>query len=793
MKPLKFLCLLAALAGLCLTASAQQTQTITGTIYDEASKAPLAGVTISVQKSQPAIGTTTDAAGNFHLTGVPIGRQTFKISYMGYEDRMVNDVVVTAGKEVNLNINMQESVKSLKEVTVVAGKAKDKTRTNNDMAQVSARSFNVDETKRYAGALGDPSRMAANFAGVVSGNDARNDIVVRGNSPAGMLWQLEGLNIPNPNHFGSLTSTGGPVSMLNNNNIDKSDFLTSAFPAQYGNALAGVFDIRLRNGNRDKHEFIGQVGFNGFELGAEGPIGKNKQTSYLVNYRYSTLGVFQKLGINFGSGNATPVYQDLNYKIVTNLDKKTKLSLFGIMGNSGIDFLGKDVDTTNTELYNGDPFLNEYSKYGATINGLAIERQLSPRTFTRLTLGYSTTLQQYKADSIDQVNDGHVMPHTDAKFTTAKMSAVWMLMHKFSAKDNLQAGITCDRTGFNLVNKDFDQGAIEDVHINQEGSFGLVQSYAQWKHRFTGSLSAVGGLHFQYLSISSAAAIEPRISFRYAFNTRQAISLGYGLHHQAADVYTYYVQTMTPAGPAHTNEDLGFSRSQHLVLTYDLNISEHMRIKAEAYYQSLDKVPVTQRPSSFSALNTGADFGPSNEDSLVNKGTGYNYGLELTLERFLDHGYYFLVTASLFDSRYKGSDGTERKTAFNTGYVFNVLGGKEFKLGSKGSVLALNLKVSAVGGRNLTPLDLMASQQAGEAKYKDELAFSEKQAAYFRTDFRIAYRKEYRRSTLELALDLQNLTNNKNVFDQSYDRRTGKMVTTYQQGFFPVPTIRYTF
>lgn len=142
------------------------------------------------------------------------------------------------------------------------------------MATVSARSFTVEETSRYAGSLNDPSRMAANYAGVSSTSDARNDIIIRGNSPLGVLWRLNGMEIPNPNHFGSLGTTGGPVSILNNNLLDKSDFLTGAFPAEYGNALAGVFDLQMRSGNNEKTEFLGQVGFNGFELGAEGPIGK---------------------------------------------------------------------------------------------------------------------------------------------------------------------------------------------------------------------------------------------------------------------------------------------------------------------------------------------------------------------------------------------------------------------------------------------------------------------------------------------------------------------------------------
>ncbi|HRJ40110.1 MAG TPA: TonB-dependent receptor, partial [Flavobacteriales bacterium] len=279
----------------------QAQQTIRGQVIDEASKAPLPGVNIVLIGTDPPVGTSTDGNGYFKLQNVPLGRQSLKFSFIGYEDRTLTDLIVTAGKEVVLTVSMTESVEMLETVDVVYDRSADKDQSVNEMTIVGARSFNLEETRKYAGSLGDPSRMAANFAGVVAGNDSRNDIVVRGNSPSGMLWQMEGLNIPNPNHFGALNSTGGPVSMINNNNLDKSDFLTSAFPAQYGNALAGVFDLHLRKGNTEKHEFLGQIGFNGFEFGAEGPMGKKKKSSYLLNYRYSTLGVFQQMGINFGT------------------------------------------------------------------------------------------------------------------------------------------------------------------------------------------------------------------------------------------------------------------------------------------------------------------------------------------------------------------------------------------------------------------------------------------------------------------------------------------------------------
>ncbi|MES2703388.1 MAG: TonB-dependent receptor [Bacteroidota bacterium] len=771
--------------------SAGQVQTINGNIYDEASRAPITGAVITVLGSTPARGGVTDIDGHFRIDSVLVGRQSFRITYLSYEDRLISDVQVTAGKEVNLNVGMQEAVHNMKEVTITYDRSRDKNRTINDMALVSARSFNVDETKRYAGSFGDPSRMAANFAGIVSGNDSRNDIVVRGNSPTGMLWQIEGLNAPNPNHFGTLSSTGGPVSMLNNNNIDKSDFLTGAFPAQYGNALAGVFDIKLRTGNANKAEYVAQVGFNGFEGGAEGPIGKKKQASYLINYRYSTLGVFKTLGLNLGTGSAVPVYQDANYKLTTKAGKSGKLSFFGIMGASKADFLGKDIDTTKPDLYGGDQYKDAKSKFASTINGLSYEHQLSERASTKFIAGYTTTYQHYTGDSISNV-DGTTHADEAADFATGKIALQWIYMHKFSAKDNLQAGLTYENTRFDIMFRTMEPGQPDRVYADQTGNMGLEQGFAQWKHRFSKDFSFIGGVHMQYLDMNGSLAVEPRGGFSYSLNSRNAFSLGYGMHSQAQNVYTYFVQTPTATGVSYTNKELGFTRSQHVVGSYNYNVTPHMRIKAEGYYQHIDKAPVAQRVSPYSALNSGAGFGLDNEDSLVNSGTGTNYGAELTVEHFLTKGFYFLVTASLINSKYKGSDGVERNTAFNSGHVLNALAGKEFAVG-KGGVLGLNVKASSVGGRYLTPIDLAASQAKGSAVYLDNLAYSEKQTDYFRVDFKLSYRKEYRRSTMEFAIDLQNMTNNKNIFSQAYDAKKNRIVNNYQQGFFPVPMFRYTF
>lgn len=796
---LLFLTLLAlTFAGNPIAYGQKTSQTVRGRITDEVTQSPLVGVSIRLEGVDArSLGSTTNENGNYRIEQVPVGRQTLVISYIGYETRTIPNIVITAGKEVVLNIGLQESVSQLSEITVTADPHSDKTATNNDLAMVSARSFNTDDTKRYAGALGDPSRMAANFAGVVGGNDSRNDIVVRGNSPMGMLWQLEGLNIPNPNHFGALVSTGGPVSMLNNNNLDKSDFMTSAFTAQYGNATAGVFDLRLRDGNNEKTEFLTQIGFNGFEAGAEGPITKQTEASYVVNYRYSTLGVFNALGIEFGTGSNTPLYQDLNFKLSWPTKGNGKFSLFGLGGISEIDLLGSKADLDNDNSLYGSENSDGYPRYRTGIAGISYERTVSDRTFIRTVAGITHTNESFTNDSLVRNEQQEVIAKylwREAEYGTTKYSISFLTRTKFNSKNSITSGGSIDFTDFDLYQHDFYTNVGKDtIRLDVADQTTIYQLYSTWKHRFNEHWSFQTGVHTQYYDLNEQWAVEPRVGFQFVpGDGKQVISLGYGMHNQIQNITTSFMQTRFGDQVLLTNVALNFTSSNHFVLTYDWNIKENLRLKAETYYQSLGNIPVEQSASSFSALNTGTSFVPSSQDSLINKGTGNNYGLELTLERFFNHGFYYLITTSLFNSRYKGSDGVERNTAYNTNYVLNVLAGKEWAL-RKNRFVSLNLKFTTIGGPYLTPIDFEKSQARGRTVYKEGEAFSERQSAYLRSDLRVSYRKEYKKSSLEISIDFQNLTNRKNVFSQSYNFRTNTIVTQYQQSFFPVPYVKFTF
>ncbi|WP_018614761.1 TonB-dependent receptor [Segetibacter koreensis] len=764
-------------------------QTLKGQIVDEISKSPIQGATITLI-SNSSVTAISEKNGFFSLTKVPVGRQSIVISFVGYENQVINEILVTSGKEAIINASLTEKITKLKEVVV---KGSSKRVVNNEMVTVSGRSFNSDDARKYAGALGDPSRMVAAFAGVSSSNDSRNDIIVRGNSPTGLLWQIEGIDIPNPNHYGSLSSTGGPVSILNTNNLGKSDFLTGAFPAQYGNAIASVFDLKLKNGNTDRKELLAEVSFTGFELGAEGPISMKHGSSYIFNYRYSTVGLLNTFGLNVGTGKAAPQYQDLNFKVLLPVSEKTKISFFGLGGPSKITFLGADVDSKNENLYSAQNE-NLFTKYFTGIIGSTVETNFSQKTYGKLSIGFSNTSENIQHDSIS-ASAKKAFRDAEHEYTTNRFSLSYMLSHKFNPKNSIVAGTNNSLIFFDLFDKRIYGGGIsEKINLDQKNHMTLLQAYAQWKHRFSENISLNAGVHFQTVTLNNKSALEPRIGLKYVTPDKNILSFGYGFYSFIQSPLVYFYQTLANGAVVNTNKNLGFTKSQQFVGSYDFNISNNMHLKTELYYQLITDAPVETKPNGFSLLNEGAGFGTELRDSLVNNGKGRNYGVEYTLEKYFTKGSYFLITASFFDSKYKGSNGIERNTAFNTKYAFNVLAGRDFKVGKKNNTFSVNAKLSSIGGKYISPIDVTASQNSNTTTYDENISpFSLKQAPYFRADMKLGYRKNNKKSTLEFGIDLKNFTMHDNIFVNKYNRGTNRIVSQYQQGFLPVPYFKLTF
>ena len=770
------------------------TQTVKGTITDKVSEKPLQGVTVVLLNQK----TQTNASGKYAFVNIPTGRVAITFSIVGYKTATVPEVLVTAGKEVIIDVALEQDVKALTDVTVTASRVK-RGNANNEFAGASSRSFSNEEITRFAGGRNDPSKLVSNFAGVVAGNDSRNDIIVRGNSPSGVLWRIEGIPSPSPNHYATSGTTGGPISALNTNALKTSDFYTGAFPAEYGNANAAVFDIQFRTGNQDKHEKTVQVNlFSGLEAMFEGPLSKNKNgASYLVGYRYSFAQIGNSLGLNLGT-KAIPKYQDWVYNIQLAKGKAGKLNFFGMGGISDIEFLGKETDSTDFYARQDQDAnsTNNFLMFGAkhTID-------ISKKTFLRTVVSYSSTKSNYEEYKYDlPLTYIHKWKTFDYKTKSSTVRFSSFINTKFNAKISLRNGVLLE--AYHNENKILARdGKTEadpfDVQQDYMGNSTLLQAYSQVRFKPTNDLTLVGGVHEMYYTLSKKNAIEPRFGINYQLDKTNTILFNYGLHSQMQPIPVYFFQKDLGAGVIDkSNRDLDFSKAHHFVLGYEKRFIKDWRLKAEVYYQYLFNVPVTDTLSGFSMLNAGADFGFPEKTGLKNTGTGNNYGVELTIEKFLHNGLYILSSTSIFSSKYKGSDGVERNTSFNYGYAANILAGKEWKIGkSKKNAFTFDIKMTTLGGKYATPVDIAASIAANTEKLDETKYNSEKLKGYFRLDTKFGFRinSSKRKLSHTFYLDLQNVTNEKNIFLRRYNPQKQTIGNVNQIGFFPDILYRLQF
>jgi len=551
-------------------------QTIRGTVIDKATQQPLPGALISIENSSPLLGTSSDIDGKFRITGVPVGRPVVKISLLGFAPVRLGNLVLSSSKELVLNIELESQAIQGNTVEIVVHQ--DKEKAQNELSIVSSRTFSVDEAQRYAGSFGDPARLATSFAGVVAGNDQRNDIVVRGNTPLGILWRMEGIDIPSPSHFSGSGTSGGAVSVLNTNVMANSDFGSGAFAAEYGNASSGVFDVKLRNGNNEKHEFTGQVGFNGFEFGAEGPL-KKGGASYMASYRYSTLGLFNAMGIEFVQGGV-PQYQDLSLKL--NFPHRNgKTSLFVVAGTSDIHFPGiKDSTRWETE-----PDRSSDLKNGSDVAIAGLSRLWFLGSKHSLKLSLAATGNRFRT-SVDSLDPSYTL-HRDfrSSITESRAIANAVLNSKFTQRLSLRSGLIATLNDYRMdVNTYRAQGDSILQLVDFKGQGTLLQAYSQLQYKAGSHWTLQAGLHAMHFSINQKSALEPRISAQYAW-TNQKLSAGFGLHSRVLPIAIYERETALANGSIiHTNRNLDFLRARHAVLGYEILPIEDLRIKAEVYY-----------------------------------------------------------------------------------------------------------------------------------------------------------------------------------------------------------------
>ena len=750
-------------------------QTVSGKVCDRLTDKPLPFATVVVMNSDPLMGTSTDIDGNFELKGVPVGRRNLRISMVGYETYIMNELLVHTGKETNIEVKMEPALTELDEVVVKARKDK----ALNTMSTLSSRQFTVEETQRYAGGLNDPARLASSFAGVATPSVSSNGISIRGNSPGGLLWQIEGVEVPNPNHFANLTVAGGGLfTAISNQMMGNSDFHTGAFPAEFGNATSGVFDIRLRKGNTSSREYTLQAGVIGVDFAAEGPFNEGGQSSYLMNYRNSTMALLSPL---LPDNTGILKYQDLAFNTNFPTNKAGTFSFWGIGALDGQQM--EAADSTKWQMH-ADRDNSTTSLY-MFATGLSHTIRLGSQTFLKTSLAASGSGLSHEEMRLDY--DLQEQPQSDVDNNTWRYTLQSSLRHHFGPRHNNRTGFKYSLMGYRIG---IDQAQAQSRELipmaRQEGYSGLLQFYTQSRINLMPRVTLNAGIHSQLFLLNDNILLEPRLGLEYQINPKQSFSVAYGLHSRVEQLPVYFVEQ----NGQYPNKDIDLIQSAHYVLGYNLQINEHLRLKVEPYYQYLSRVPVS--PDSYlSTVNFEEEL--FFNDNLINKGTGRNIGIDLTLERFLHKGFYYLITASLFDSRYTGADGVERSTRFNRNYVINALAGKEWAVGkNKNNLLSANVRLNYMGGTRQEPIDRVSSRAAKEVIYAEtpgSQAYENQFEDQPIVSFTLSYRINNPGHSSIWSLQVLNALGSEEFDTDYYNLQTGKMDTRYTG--IMVPNLSY--
>lgn len=754
-------------------------QTLKGRVVDADSEISIPGVNVVILELTPQLGTITDLDGYFVLENVPVGRYTIQVSFLGYEPAILSEVLIGSGKEVVLNIKLKEAFKELGEIVVKPKQRKDK--AANNMATLSARSFSVEEAGRFAGGWNDPSRLAGSFAGVSMAEGVNdNAIVIRGNAPKGILWRLEGVEIPAPNHLNGINNGGGIETVFSVNMLDNSDFFTGAFPAEYGNATSGVFDIKFRNGNNDKRESAFQIGSQGIDISSEGPFKDGGKASYLFNYRYSTMGlVGQIVDMNVG----LPNYQDLSFKVNLPTEKAGTFSLWGIGGLSNVAFEPEEAEKWETSWDN-----NKYDT-GSDIAAGGLNHRINLSQKSYLFSSIVGSFDRFTNVSDQLQRDGSIVPLANHNEENWRLIMSSYLNHKFGKRHTNRTGITYTKLNFDLDIQGNPNPGVEDELIriaDQQGDSYLLQAYTQSKFRVGPTFDINAGINFSYFGLNEELMPEPRLGLTWRFIPKHSFGLAYGKHSRLEPLRFYLAMD---DNNNLLNPDLKVSKADHFVFSYNWRVNNNMSLKIEPYYQRLYDVPVLPGTSE-SLLNYQWDM--YFDEALNNDGTGTNVGLDLTLERYMKDGYYYMVTGSFFNSKYIGGDDVERNTSYNRNVVVNLLGGKEWKVGEN-NILSLNGKLAFMGGNRFTPPDQAASQASEMVVLDQSKAFDWQEGNKYFLDLAINYRINRNKVAHILILQGKNILMQEEMFGWAYDFNEQKAVPHGMTMIYPFFSYRLEF
>lgn len=778
-------------------------QVVRGQIIDIDTQYPIEGANIRFEKI--GLHTTSDKKGQFIFNKVPVGRHKIEVTHIGY-DKYSEEIMIGSAKEVVLTIILNTASVVIDEVKITNGL--NKSRPLNNMASISSRMFTMEETSRFAANMDDPSRMVTAYAGVAHGGDDKlNFFHVRGNAAWATQWHVNGVPVPSANHYSEMGAAGGMISIFNNHMLGNSDFHIGAWPAEFGNAIGGIFDLNLRNGNNQKHEFTAQLGTVGFDVSAEGPLYKNAQASYNFSYRYSTLSLLNRVSPGlFPENISIPTFEDLSFKLNIPTKKMGSISIWGMGGTSE---LTENLSLDTITLENGYQYLivnAEESILHTRLGTLGFKHKfyLSGQNYFETDLAIS--LQKVRDVNRGKQNINDAFPpigttlHDD--FYQRYNFAGIKYNHKINDYLFIRAGSNITDIDFNILGEKMDYYVDSLVeYINGKGHAALIQTFIQAKLLLFNKLKIYPSIHTSFFSLNNDHVLEPRISLEYHLAKKHSFNAGYGRHSQLQPILVYFMQNELGTDKTeYNNRALKFSKSDHYIIGYNYNITKNTHLNIEGYIQNLFDIAVYSDTSSndynnsFSMVNVGNYF---TNVPLVNKGSGINKGIDFTLEKFFTDNWYLMFTSSLYSSTYKSIDGIERNTRQNGKYHFHFLFGKEKKV-AKNNILAFNTRFSYNGGMRFTPsLEEERVNEYGNTNIwiitDFNQAYAKQLEPYIRFDLGCNYRINKPRVSHVITVDIQNLFNRQNILNANYSYNKHDYIYSYQLGLVPIIKYRLEF
>ena len=750
-------------------------QTLKGTVTDAITGETLIGAAVKVVEL-PGTGGVTNMDGEFSFNLSQSGRYTIETSYIGYEPSVLKEVLVAGAKEVVLDITLRENSSELAEVVVKPRVNKES--TVNPTALAGGMMLSMEEASRYAGGYNDPARLVTAFAGVAGAGDG-NGISVHGNAPQFMKYRLEGVEIFTPNHFSGLYDAGyGMVSALNSNVITNSDFFVSTFNSSYNNALSGVFDVKMRSGNNSKFENGVQVGSVGIEWTSEGPISKKHNSSFIINYRFGFTTLAREMKILDTNGSAYD-FQDLSFKL--NFPTK-KIGTFSVFALGFID-KSWDTDLKIQDIHTiYDASYTDGRLYNAAVgvsHKIYFDNKWTWRTTAAYNMQHNKVDMRYSglefdADKKPIAFDGTSHPFSYLKQNEDRAVFNTELSKQLNPRWLIQFGGEYSHRFFNLSYRTaeyvYDPVPDEPYYATKDNT-GLASMFWSNLWKPTDNLSINFGVSGSYFLLSKDFSFEPRASVKWEPGKRHSISFGYGLHSMIEQLDAYFFRN---AEGKLANKDLGFSKAHHFLATYMYKFTDNLNLRFNAYYQYGFNVPVGINGSTYCTVNRLFNYV---EEPLVNKGNTRNYGADITLEHYMSKGFYGQLNFSLFKSQYRGLDKKWRNQLYDRGYMFKVLGGKEWMMGKKKqNVFNVSAKYTLQGALRHTPIDVAAMQANVDADkidpnpiYKDEEAMTLKFDPINLIDLTISYKINCKKVSHTIAFEGINILQNETPYAQHYD------------------------